>query len=632
MATPKKSSQAKTIQKKQAKKRPFSPNSTKTTRKTSTRKSMKSPRDSKSSRVALLDLTAQEQAKLLQKEQEAWIGGVLDTAMDAIITIDEQQQIILFNKGAEKIFRCSSFEAIGKSIDQFIPHRFREIHKEHVRQFIQSGETIRTGSRLGNLFALRADGKEFPMEASISQCELSSGKLMTVILRDITERIETMKDLEVSEREQRSLAQVNVSILNALSAHIALVDANGVILSVNEAWKRFATANVLKRSDYGIGCNYITVCEQAHGDCAEEGRAVADGLRAVLAGTQKSFALVYPCHAPNEERWFQVMITPISETENAGAVVMHLNVTERKQVEEEMDRLSKHNDLILNSAWEGIYGLDSYGKATFFNRSAERLTGWTAGEVKEKFLHPLLHHTKPDGKPYPWKKCPVYLSLTHGNIRSEDTEVLWRKDGTSFHVGYTSMPVHNDKKKVEGVVVTFRDITALKESEAALRESEERFQAFMNFSPTVAFLKDDKGRYLYVSRQFEEKLHIQMADCLGKTDHQLFPPEVACIFTENDQRVLKSKKILEVEETTLDEAGSVRYWWVMKFPVLRKTGSVMLGGVALDITERKKTQEALEQRKAELQESQKVLQTLGGKLISAKRMNGGEFHVNFMMT
>ena len=206
----------------------------------------------------------------------------------------------------------------------------------------------------------------------------------------------------------------------------------------------------------------------------------------------------------------------------------------------------------------------------------------------------------------------------HGNVHKVDTEVLWRKDGTSFQAEYFCAPILSENKKIDGAVVTFTDITDRKKSEAHLRESEERFQAFMNFSPTVAFLKNDKGRYVYVNRPFEEKLHLSMADCFGKTDEQLFPPEVARIFKEHDRKVLKTKEVLEVEETTLDETGKVRYWWVMKFLIPKKTGSVMLGGVALDITERKKIQEALVQRKAELQENQKILQALGGKLISAQ--------------
>jgi signal transduction histidine kinase len=105
---------------------------------------------------------------------------------------------------------------------------------------------------------------------------------------------------------------------------------------------------------------------------------------------------------------------------------------------------------------------------------------------------------------------------------------------------------------------------------------------------------------------------------LGKTDPELFPPEIASIFIEHDQKVLKTKKVLEVEESTLDETGSVCHWWVMKFLIPRQGGPGWLGGVALDITDRKKDHEVLQQREAELQGSKKILQALGGRLLSAQ--------------
>ena len=156
------------------------------------------------------------------------------------------------------------------------------------------------------------------------------------------------------------------------------------------------------------------------------------------------------------------------------------------------------------------------------------------------------------------------------------------------------------------------------QAEAKIRESEQRFQAFMNHSPTVAFLKNEKGQYIYVNQLFEEKLNMVRENCLGKTDDQLFPPEVARIFREHDQEALKKREVLETEETTLDSKGEVRFWWVMKFPVRNMEGQLLLGGVALDITVRKNVEEALRKRERELQETKENLQALGGKLISAQ--------------
>src|SRR5262245_43762031 len=119
---------------------------------------------------------------------EARLAGILDSAMDAIVTVDESQRIVLFNAAAEKMFRCSAEEALGQSLDRFIPDRFREAHRDHIRVFGETNVTQRTMGKLRSLFGLRSDGEEFPIEASISQIDADGHKLFTAIIRDVTEK------------------------------------------------------------------------------------------------------------------------------------------------------------------------------------------------------------------------------------------------------------------------------------------------------------------------------------------------------------------------------------------------------------------------------------------------------------
>lgn len=139
----------------------------------------------------------------------------------------------------------------------------------------------------------------------------------------------------LGEREaaQRELAATQMAILDAIPAQIALLDPEGIVRTVNSKWREFAIANGLASDDFGLGTNYIGVCEAAHGDCAEESKAVARGVGGVLRGKLPSFALEYPCHAPHEKRWFRLMVTPLRADRQAGAVVMHIDVTERKLAE-----------------------------------------------------------------------------------------------------------------------------------------------------------------------------------------------------------------------------------------------------------------------------------------------------------
>jgi PAS domain S-box-containing protein len=134
-------------------------------------------------RIALLDLTEQEKAKAYQREQEAWMGAILDSAMDAIITIDRHQNIVLFNASAEQMFGYSMKEALGQSIVRFIPQRFRKAHAAHIQLFERGPYTKRRMGSLGEVIGLRANGEEFPIEASISKVGEGKSIRFTVILK-----------------------------------------------------------------------------------------------------------------------------------------------------------------------------------------------------------------------------------------------------------------------------------------------------------------------------------------------------------------------------------------------------------------------------------------------------------------
>ncbi|HEY1272578.1 MAG TPA: PAS domain S-box protein [Terriglobales bacterium] len=139
------------------------------------------------------------------REAEVRLKSVVNSAMDAIIAIDDQQRIVLFNSAAEKMFACKAEEALGKTIDRFIPPAFRSGHREHLRHFSESGVTSRAMSSLGTLWGLRATGEEFPIEASISQAEIEGRKLFTAIIRDTTER-RRMLDAQRLNEERLHLA------------------------------------------------------------------------------------------------------------------------------------------------------------------------------------------------------------------------------------------------------------------------------------------------------------------------------------------------------------------------------------------------------------------------------------------
>ena len=147
-----------------------------------------------------------ERVQATLADTEARFGAILESAMDAVIAIDEAQNVVLFNQAAELMFGCPRTQALGRPLDRFLPARFREAHQGHIAGFGRVGITNRRMGHSTVLFALRADGAEFPIEASISKAGAGDERLYTVILRDVTLRKAAEEELRHSQMELRELS------------------------------------------------------------------------------------------------------------------------------------------------------------------------------------------------------------------------------------------------------------------------------------------------------------------------------------------------------------------------------------------------------------------------------------------
>lgn len=147
-------------------------------------------------------------------------------------------------------------------------------------------------------------------------------------------------ELGNSIKLQLSETAKEVAILNALPTHIAMLDMRGFIVEVNEAWRRFASSNHLASPDFGIGTNYLEICENAKNENSCGAAETAAGIKAVLNGELTSFSLEYPCHSADEQRWFMMTVSPVSAGAKSGAIIMHLNITANTLARQEIVRLN----------------------------------------------------------------------------------------------------------------------------------------------------------------------------------------------------------------------------------------------------------------------------------------------------
>ncbi len=213
---------------------------------------------------------------------------------------------------------------------------------------------------------------------------LMKGKIYRDVLgRSIRYAIERKRQHKLTEQELRKSERFLQSTLNALSAHIAILDENGIILSVNQAWSRFATENHIAWPNHGIGRNYIDICDKATDRDAESAQAAAEGIRQVLEKRCDDFYWEYPCHGPNEKRWFMMHVTHFEDHGKIRIVIAHENITQRKLAEEKQAKLLHEIESANKELKDFAYITSHDLKAPL--RGINTIVGWLCDDYADTF-------------------------------------------------------------------------------------------------------------------------------------------------------------------------------------------------------------------------------------------------------
>jgi len=279
--------------------------------------------------VVLYRQVRQRQATTLAlRNVEARVSDVVETAMDPIITVDENQRVVAFNGAAERVFRWPRSAVLGQPLEKLIPDRYREAHRAHIEQFGRTGTTSRRMGGQMVLMALRADGSEFPIEASISQHREDGRELFTVILRDITERIEVETALARGEARLRGILD------SAMDAIITIDDNQHIVLFNAAAERMFGCPR-----DEAVGAPLARfIPERFRGAHADHVRGLgATGMASRRMGGQR---IVTGLRRTGEEFPIDASISQLSEGRSRFYTVILRDITERVRAEDEL-RLSK---------------------------------------------------------------------------------------------------------------------------------------------------------------------------------------------------------------------------------------------------------------------------------------------------
>jgi len=170
-------------------------------------------------------------------------------------------------------------------------------------------------------------------------------------------------------------------------------------------------------------------------------------------------------------------------------IIVKERTLELNNLNEELKKVSRYNELILSSAGEGILGLDSQGKHSFLNPAAERMLGFDSEELIGKSSHQIWHYSKEDGSIYPKEECPIYMAFKDGKVHNARNEIFRRKDGTIFYVDYISTPIISDEKII-GAVVTFMDVTERRAAEEKIRLAAQEWERTFDSISDLVFIQD----------------------------------------------------------------------------------------------------------------------------------------------
>ncbi len=344
--------------------------------------------------------------------------------------------------------------------------------------------------------------------------ELTGGQLDAVTHRSGRSYLlhDAQQHLRERESYQRQYAKMQATILNALPAHIALLNLNGVIVAVNDAWRDFTATSRYSGASFGVGLNYLEICDRADTGIGE-GAGVAEAIRAILSRRRDRFVLEYACDMQGERRWFRMIVSPLELDDGSGAVVMHVDITDRKIAEEALldserthRRLFEHNPLPL---W--VYDLESLAFLAVNDAAIE-----SYGYSREDFLGMTIADIRPE-EDVPALRA--HIARFRGKI---DHAGIWRhklRDGRIISVEITTHALDFGGRKAEMVLAI--DVTERLEAEAALMAVQQQTSLILNSIAEGIYVLDVGGNVLFSNPSANRMLGWDEVDLYGQNAHTL---------------------------------------------------------------------------------------------------------------
>ena len=550
------------------------------------------------------DITERKAVEHALKDSEERLRSIVQSTKDAIVSLDRMGIVVFWNQGAEQLFGYAQAEMLGHPLTRIIPERFREQHMRGLRHATLQDQV--TGGSVESV-ALKKDGSEFPIEFSLASWKTRTGQFFTGIIRDISER-------KWSEDAIHALVQGTASVIGeaffpvfvrqlavALEAPYAfvteLIPGTTSHLRILAGWEKGAWCVPFEYDATIAPCGTVLrdrkafYAEAVHEMFPEDSYLTERGVTSFLgvamlnsAGQVIGHVCVMGTRPLKNDRQAARILNVFAA--RAAAELERLHATVALRLSE------ARQALILNSLPIALYTAQASSdfRATWVSDNVDRLTGFPS----------CAFVGTPDfwlSRVHPEDRRGVLADLGRGRAtRMVSTEYRWQiADGSYRWYLDNAVYTYDAEGNPKELIGAWTDITRVKHAEEGLRETEERFKIFMDRNPAVIFMKDEQGRHVYANLEFERILGMQAGDWLGKTDDVLWPPQISAQFRQHDRDVLETGAVLDIIETSVDLSGEEQYWRVVKFPLKDRSGTRHLCGIAMNVTSRKRAEEAVRQ-------------------------------------
>ena len=518
--------------------------------------------EAKTVRGVVRDVTEQKLSAEALRESEERYRQLVEFSPDAII-VTSDGKFVYVNSAARELYHASRPEdLIGKSILDIVHPDYRNLVTERVNSIQEQGQP----NALQVQKHVRLDGEIIDVEVTGIPFTLSGKPAIQAVIRDITEREQSREALKQTETRLQTVIASASLVLFAL-------DRDGIFtLSEGEGLKALG----LKPGEL-VGKSVFDIYQNVP--------AITRNVERAMAGESFSDAVVVGDLA------FQTRYSPLTDEEGnlTGVIGVATDITEARRSEKASRENEERYRELVENANDIIYTHDLAGNFTSLNRSGERIVGYSWEEASRMNIADVI--------------APEFLELAQQMLSQKTTSKtptiyeieLITKDDRRIRIEVSSRVIYENEKPV-GVQGVARDLTEHKRSQEALLESQTFFNSFMDNSPSIAFMKDEDGRYVYVNKPFEELFGQKLEFLRGKTSFDWLPASTARHTHEHDLCVLSSGAPQEIVETVPTQDGTPHHWLVVKFPMTDASGKRFIAGVGVDITERRRAEKALTQQ------------------------------------